>query len=1120
MFEDLYGDIPNLFPRRFERAPDGTPRPKVPPLTPEEEDSLLGKVAGAGLGGLAYAGSVLEKTFGKRALMGGLTGNTRELLSVLPFSDTLGITDPDERVGGRELLRHYGLAGPEDNWGNFAAGLGLDIGLDPATYLSFGAGALTKGGQVAKKAGMLPRTTAERVGTTLNDLLAVGPPTPALSDALGATLKSSGKTLADIGNLPLGYSVGFGLPFGTPVAGLGESGLALARGARQGAGLVDSALRSVPLLGHQYGWTADKLGQAGDWAYRMGRSLFDSRVKGATSHLGQETAADATLAELPIMAEYRRRAMGYADELAQHGLDESGDVLRQVAEGTFNRAVASPHPVIESVATRMRGDLDEMLKRLQGMGVNVQGLADMYVKYLPRYATPLTKPTGGVLGRAKQALATSDPRMASREEILSNIRGGTDAINRMVADPDVYHAASPIAAADLIRDRYLFTPQEMQELHTLNNTPAAQLTPAMEQTRNALRQRFEQADSLADWVRSLDPQFAASNMAGANTSGPLRYFGNHPLADYQTYFDRAARVLGAADATQGLLARTATLGAPAGGGYVSAREALRRAGLVGPGGALPGGETELLARFNQLRQAPQAGGPGMAATSAMDLMVPENVVNEATRYLSGFRSPDAVGAIGSVLDSLTNWTKAFQTAVWPAFNVRNLVSGQYQNWVKGMGEAPGGMLKQVSDAYKLARGQVLDDANMIAEFARRGLTPQEATREIAREMYAYGVGGHLPHLTREAIGPGGGLVNTGTDLASFRGRAVGTNPSPTVGEIARNYIPTSGEQINPLNVAGVNTNADLFAPVAAGRQAGDLVENINRGSLYLSLRRQGYSAEEAAREVLAAHFDYTRAAKTDFEKTIMSRLIPFYTFSRQNIPYQIEQLLQRPGGPTGQLAKAALDARQGGGFLPDYLGGGLAIPTGGEDESGTRRYLTRLDLPPEQAFELVRGGPNWLADSMMGVLGQTNPILKAPVEYATGKQFYTGRDLGDLHSMTGSILLDQMLANSPLSRAATTARTLADERKWRDLDAMAAIPLNLLTGVRVSDVDTQRAKDQAARNFIQDTLRGNEAISKFESFSPKPGAEMYLTPEEWAMLRLSRTLEQQAQKRAKESKKK
>jgi hypothetical protein len=1135
---DYYNDygISSYLPRRFEPQP-GQPRPKVAPLAPEEESSVLGNIAGAGLGGLAYVGSVLEKALGKRAIMGGLTGNARELLSVIPFSDTLGITDPEERVGGRELLRHFGAAGDEDNWGNFAAGLGLDVAMDPATYLTFGAGALTKGGQIARRAGVLPKTAAERVGGSLNQILSHGPPTAALSDALAA----SGKTLAEVGAQPLGYSVGFHVPFVGNVGGLGESGLQAARMAGQGVGMLDKGLSSVPLLGGQYAGMRDLAGKGLDAAGRYGRALFHQPVMGATSHLGQETALEASEMVPRIMAQYRRKAAEYGERLAADGLDPTGDVLRAVGEGTHQGTV---HPTLQAVAGSMRQDLADVLARLQNLGINVQELADLEADFLPRYATPLTKPTKGGLGAPRQPLVAADPRLAGRLEHLKNVPGGTEALNRLAADPDVYNAATDLVADELVRSKYLgmgsssdvnslqqrlFALQKMPddvfkpELHAVNSpewTQALQLR----QERDGLLRQWKQGEALSRWARSLDPQFAASQAQHAGMgpsfagfgSGPLKFFGNHPLADYQTYMDRAARLFGAGDATQNLFARTASLAQQR--GYIPIAEALQKAGLTGPGGVPGYGQAEIVKRFNSLRGPGSTPiGPTATAGNALDLFVPEQSVKEATRYLRGFQAPEAVTAVGDAFDRLTNLTKAFQTAMWPAFHVRNAVSGLWQNYVKGAGEAPGGLLKQIQDAYTLSRGGVLDDANLIAEYARRGLTPEQATREIAREMYAHGVAGHLPNVARETIGPSGSMVNTGTDLDSFLGRIVGNKPGPSVGQMARNYVPTSLESVNPLNVAGVGANADLFAPVAAGRQLGDAVENVNRGSLFLALRRQGYTAEQAAKEVLSAHFDYTSAAKTGFEKAVASRAVPFYSYTRQNIPYQLEQLMQRPGGPAGQVAKASLASRQDAGFLPEYLGGGLAVPLGGEDEAGMRRYLTRLDLPPEQAFELLRGGANWLPQSLMGLMGQTNPILKAPVEYATGKQFYTGRDLGDLHSLTGTQLLDQLLANSPLSRGITTARTLADERKWQDPLSMLAIPLNLGTGARVSDVDMGRAREVAVRDAVKESLQGNQAISKFETIAPKAGAEAYLTPEEWLMLRLAKTQEQRAQARAKQA---
>src|SRR5262249_24140672 len=134
------------------------------------------------------------------------------------------------------------------------------------------------------------------------------------------------------------------------------------------------------------------------------------------------------------------------------------------------------------------------------------------------------------------------------------------------------------------------------------------------------------------------------------------------------------------------------------------------------------------------------------------------------------------------------------------------------------------------------------------------LSPEQATQELAREMYAWGVGGHMPHLAREVAGPLNTPVHLGPDLQGFLNRIPGYQPK-TVGGALEASIPRSLEEIKPWNVAGVGTTEDLTAPVRGGRLMGDVVEGTNRGGLYISVRRQGYTPEQAAKEVLAAHFD-------------------------------------------------------------------------------------------------------------------------------------------------------------------------------------------------------------------------------------------------------------------------
>ncbi len=1100
------------------------PRPEIPPLAPPEEDSILKQIAGAGLGGIGYVGSVLEKTFGGRAIRGLLGGKPQEALSILPFSDTLGITNETDRVSGRDLLRQWGAIDQEDTWGNFFGGLGLELATDPGMYMSFGGGALTRAGQTAKKIQALPATTTERVRGTLDSLLTANPALrQGAEDAAGGA-----RALGGMLHEPLGYSVGFGLPLGKPVVGLGESGLALGQAAKTLAGGLDTVARHVPLMGGLYRWGADTAAKGLDVAGLYGRALFSPENMNAVTHAGQETARQSYAVARTVLDEARKRGAGYAQELKGVGIDPSGEMLRAVAEGTYDAATHGPvNPVLQKVADAMRTDMKSVLDRLQALGVDVATLGDTEINYLPRYWSPLMKSSPGH-GGGRQPLVAIDPRVSGRKSFLKDIEGGTvgpRGINDMVLDANVWNGSN-LDAATHVRRNYLgmggavgpnhLTASELRlmDLKQMPNSafdmslhapgsPGWLQAQALTRERTILQGKWDQAQQAADWVRSLDPQYRAS----IGSANPLKFFGNHPLVDYEAYYQKTARLLGAAEASHDLLAKGAIAAGQGSGvvapGSVPLLQALEQAGLKN----IQGAQGTALQRINAARAGQNL--PPIAIGDLGGVYVPEQYAKEIGRYMKGFTAPEAVSGVGSAFDALTNWTKAFQTAPWPAFHVRNLMSGLFQNYVKGMGDAPGGYFKQVADAYKLIGGEVIPDAHHIAEFARRGLSPQQATAELAQELYALGVGGHMPNIGKEIVGPAGGTVNMGVDLPAYLSRLPGETPLG-VADAARTYAGMApGQQVSwkPWNISGVGANADLLPPVAGGRQFGSIVEGVNRNSLYLSLRRQGYTKEAAAKEVLAAHFDYTRAAKTDFEAKIAQRAIPFYTYSRQSIPQVLEQLIQHPGGPSGIAAKAALDARQQEGFLPSYLGSGLATPLG-DEEGGVRRYLTRTDLPAEQAFEILQGGPRWKENTLMAALGHMNPLIKGPLEFATGKQFFTGRDLADLYSSTGSTLADQIIANSPASRVATTLRTLADPRKWQD---PYAIPLNLATGLRVSDVEMEKQRTIAAREHVNEALRGLPEIGRFETIFPKPGMEQFLTPAEWMLVRLNKTVEKRAQ---------
>jgi hypothetical protein len=113
-----------------------------------------------------------------------------------------------------------------------------------------------------------------------------------------------------------------------------------------------------------------------------------------------------------------------------------------------------------------------------------------------------------------------------------------------------------------------------------------------------------------------------------------------------------------------------------------------------------------------------------------------------------------------------------------------------------------------------------------------------------------------------------------------------------------------------------------------------------------------------------------------------------------------------------------------------------------------------------------------------------------------------------------SPLFEEILMNSPLSRAITTTRHLTDPRK-----GALAKAANIGTGLRVSDVDLDKYKSIAARESLEELLRGNEGVSVFEHLSIPEEAMALMTPEQQQQARLYKTLGSRAQKDARERKK-
>jgi hypothetical protein len=494
----------------------------------------------------------------------------------------------------------------------------------------------------------------------------------------------------------------------------------------------------------------------------------------------------------------------------------------------------------------------------------------------------------------------------------------------------------------------------------------------------------------------------------------------------------------------------------------------------------------------------------------------EDVVNQASKWMKPFVAPESVKPFVDVYDKVTNLFKGLVTQAFPSYHVRNFGSGVWQNWITGAfdptvghGWNPLAYIKPYQDAKAMADGRVVEGLAKAPVFKAAGITSDaEATKILADKAHALGAAG--PNSLTQGAAEVTGLK--GNAFAPILPGAEGYVPKPSLGGL----IPKTLEEASPFNLRGVTGDASKFSPVREGEKAQGYIEYINRMSNMIAKLKQGANFEVAGAASKAAHLDYSLLSP--FEREVARRVIPFYSWSRRNLPMVIESMIGAPDKFAASV-RVANAGRRDDQFLPPYIGEGAAVPIPGAP-SGQQRFLSSFGLPLEDEFigagaSLLKGD---VQRAMERMAGTTVPQIKAPLEMLTGKQFYSGRALQDLQpSQLGSLFgllpnqvaqpLTQILANTPLSRASSIVDKLTDPRKdW------ATTGVNLLTGARITDADMDKAMQIEGRKLLEGMLGHNEHFREFAKIVPNKDTEAQMSPQELKQYRLYLGLEREAQR--------
>ena len=345
-------------------------------------ETILTKLAREALPPLAWLGETLDKP--GRAVRGLLAGQPGELLNLIPFSDTLGITDPANTVTGRDLLRKAGIAGQEDTWGNWLGGLGLEIALDPLNFVTLGTkSSLSALGRDALREGGtgLAKTAAERIAAKQSGLM--GLRTPWYTDIMG-------------------------LPSGNMLLGTGAKAEYLAgQGLTDARNFIDKFAAGRAVTG-----AFDKANAIRQTLFTPGAGYsMDPRITGTSAQVANETEDAVRAATLAQRMEITDQARVAHEYLASHG------VPPQVAEDAIGRAVTFRAEVADPRYYQPKDVLKEFLHSDEGV----------------RYADALAAkaPTGyGAAGQVAESLhKTSNEIIRGFDDLVKPI-----AENRTIFD--------------------------------------------------------------------------------------------------------------------------------------------------------------------------------------------------------------------------------------------------------------------------------------------------------------------------------------------------------------------------------------------------------------------------------------------------------------------------------------------------------------------------------------------------------------------------------------------------------------------------------------------------------------------------------------------------------------
>lgn len=333
-------------------------------------------------------------------------------------------------------------------------------------------------------------------------------------------------------------------------------------------------------------------------------------------------------------------------------------------------------------------------------------------------------------------------------------------------------------------------------------------------------------------------------------------------------------------------------------------------------------------------------------------IAPPEVANMLENTYKTLFDPDQANGFLKAFDKVTGMWKQSVTSWFPAFHIRNGMSNIFANAMAGVTNP-----KRYIEAKEVQKYMNLS--------AKHGVSEKVLREAGEKKIGQYTIAEIVDFADQHSI------IGAGTYFDEISEGLAKTRP----GQVKK-LIPTSKD----------------FILTEIGSTVGNYVEGNAKLALFIDQLQKGNAIEDSANMVKKVLFDY--GDLTDFEKNVMRRVVPFYTWTRKNAEFMTRYAVANPG-KFGAILKTFRDVQTSLSDIPDedieklpaWARAGFSVISGsGKDASA----ITGFGTPIEAFGEFMDSFTNSRSRTFLNFVG---PIPRGVIEKATGVSLFTGKPI-------------------------------------------------------------------------------------------------------------------------------